>query len=95
MLAVALLGFLGYRAEGEFTLEGDKLVLEATRSSGFSVRPNPRMRLSMKKVWKKGSEVRVDCGWNQLRISFRDEAEMEAFVSASDRLLRSGGHDGA
>jgi hypothetical protein len=49
----------------------------------------------MKKVWKKGSEVRVDCGWNQLRISFRDEAEMEAFVSASDRLLRSGGHDGA
>ena len=87
LLAVAVVSFVGYRVEGRLSVEDGQVVLWATHSLTYSVGSNPVSRWRVKRAWKKGDHIRVDSGWDQLRISFQDQAEMLRFVSECGRLF--------
>ncbi len=81
VLAVGVISFLGYRVEGEIMVEGSQLVLRATHSYAYSVQLNPISRWKLKRVWTKGKDIRIDSGWDLLKISFQDKEEARLFIS--------------
>jgi len=87
LLAVAVVSFAGYRVEGQLSVEDGQVVLWATRSLTYSVRFNPVSCWRVKRAWRKGDCIRVDSGWDQLRISFQNQADVQRFLSESGKAV--------
>jgi len=83
ILTAGLVSLAGYRVDGELDLAGGQLTLRATHSYAYDVRWHRESRWRPKRVWRKGSKVRVDCGRDQLAISFAHESDRGRFLTTA------------